>query len=331
MQEKIEKILSELPKERREKALMALDYSPEFLKTPSIGLNKALGGGLPFGRIVTFWGTKSAGKSSLVLQIIAEAQEQEKACLYVDVEGTYDDRWAQRLKVNSENLFLEEARDVPSVTNACRDYLNAGVDVVVIDSVSAMTPAAQIEDGEIKDFEDNNSMAISARDMGKFLNVLNYVNNNSLIVLIAHGSMGPAGAIWKFQMKGGNALQYYSSQVVKLMSNNTSDLEVKEITAGNRVLQRPGYRKVKYKVDWNKVGPQGIEGEYYFHFAGDFVGIDWVRDLILTGVEYGYIEKNGTWLSWNGQKAQGAEQAAKILKDDKQELDRLIKEIYNVK
>lgn len=329
MQEKIEKILASLPKDRREKAMMAFDYRPEFLETPSVGLNLALGGGLPFGRVVTFWGTKSAGKSSLCLQILAEAQKQGKSCLYVDVEGTYDDSWGRRLGLDSESLLLDQSRDVASVADSVKDYMVAGIDVVVVDSVSAMTPTAQLEDGEIKDFEENNSMAASARELKKFLNALNYVNDNTLLILIAHGSMGPAGAIWKFKMQGGHALEYYSSQVIKLMSNNTSDVKNKEIVSNDKIFEWPGYREVKYKVDWNKAGPQGREGKYEFHFSGDFVGVDPYQEMVRIASEYGHIKKSGSWFAWGDNNIQGEKSVAEFLRNNEDEYNRIKELILN--
>lgn len=330
MQEKIEKVLASLPKDRREKAMTAFNYRPEFLETPSLGMNFALGGGLPFGRTSTFWGTKSAGKSSLCLQIIANAQKEDKSCLYIDVEGTYDDSWAQRLGVDSESLLLDESRDVGSVTNAAKDYMAAGIDVVVVDSVSAMTPTAQIEeDGSLKDYEENNSMAANAREIKKFMNAVNYVNDNTLVILIAHGSMGPAGAIWKFKMQGGHALEFYSSQVIKLMSNNTSDVKAKQITSGDRVFEHPGYREVKYKVEYNKLGPQGMEGKYEFHFSGDYVGIDPYQELVRIAVEYGHVHKSGSWFSWGDNKLQGEQNVAQFLRENNEEFNHLRKLVEN--
>ena len=152
----IDDILAALDPKTRARVKAAQDVKVEKQKTPSIGLNMALKGGLGYGRQVLVWGNKSAGKSSFCLQMIALAQKEGKTCAWIDAEASYDQAWAEMLGVDSSSLIYSPAKTVNDMVDVATKLMDAGVDIIVVDSISALLPAIYFEkDGnEMKDLQD---------------------------------------------------------------------------------------------------------------------------------------------------------------------------------
>ena len=153
----IEEVLANLnPKLRKKVTLGSEIEHTQFALTPSYGLNRALNGGLPYGRQVLIWGNKSSGKSSFCLQIIAGEQKKGKICAWIDAEMTFSPEWAAQLGVDTDNLIVSTARTINDMVDVATKLMEANVDLIVVDSISALLPAIYFEkDGnELKDLQD---------------------------------------------------------------------------------------------------------------------------------------------------------------------------------
>jgi len=163
----IDNILAKLDPKTRARVQSAQDIHIEKQLTPSIGLTDALKGGFAYGRQVLVWGNKSAGKSSFCLQMIALAQKDGKTCAWIDSEASYDQSWAEALGVDSSKLIYSPAKTVNDMVDVATKLMDAGVDLIVVDSISALLPAIYFEkDGnEMKDLQDTKQIGAEAKDM----------------------------------------------------------------------------------------------------------------------------------------------------------------------
>ena len=177
-----EEILSKLDPKTRQRVQLATEVDAKKQQTPSAGLNLALKGGLGFGRQVLIWGNKSAGKSSFCLQMIAQAQKEGKTCAWIDSEASYSADWATQLGVDSASLIYSPAKTINDMVDVAVQLMEAGVDIIVVDSISALLPAIYFEkDGEeLKHLQDTKQIGAEAKDMTHAVKMLNYANKNTL-------------------------------------------------------------------------------------------------------------------------------------------------------
>ena len=285
----IEEVLANLnPKLRKKVTLGSEIENVQFALTPSYGLNRALNGGLPYGRQVLIWGNKSSGKSSFCLQIIAGEQKKGKICAWIDAEMTFSPEWAAQLGVDTENLIVSTARTINDMVDVATDLMKAGVDVVVVDSISALLPAIYFEKDstELKQLENTKQMGAEARDMSNAVKMLNYANNQekpTLLILISQ-SRNNLGSMYVNQIPtGGKAVQFYSSTIIKLFSSESDNQAIKgKIYVGDKIIEEKVGRKVRWDVQFSKTSPAFQSGEYDFYFRGDELGVDSVADLVDT-------------------------------------------------
>lgn len=308
----------------------ASGIEPERQPVPSIGLNTALGGGFGYGRQVAVWGTKSAGKSSFCLQMIAEAQKEGKVCAFVDAEKTLSANWAARLGVDVEQLIYVKSNTIPEVANAVCKLMEKGVDIIVLDSINALLPRAQLQDnGDLKPMGENNQMGSFSKDMSDAVTRMNMSNDNTLLVLIAQGRMDLGGYGAPMKMTGGNAVQYYSSQIVKLWSSKSEKQAVTEKQyVGNKVVERVVGREVLWTVENNKLGRQWDSGSYQFIFEGERVGIDTISEIVDVAVENGVITKAGAWFKYEDEKFHGKADLLTWVRENPEAFAKIEGEIY---
>ena len=186
----IDEFLSQLDPSLRKRLSNASDVEVTKQKTPSISLNNALKGGLAYGRQVMIWGNKSAGKSSFCLQMIGEAQKEGKLCAWIDAEQSFDPIWAQKLGVDTDKLIYSEARTINDMVDVATQLMKAKVDILIVDSISALLPAIYFEkdSSELKQLENTKQIGAEAKDMTNAVKMLNYANNQenkTLLVLIS--------------------------------------------------------------------------------------------------------------------------------------------------
>ncbi|KPN71367.1 recombinase RecA [Neisseria sp. 83E34] len=292
------------------------DENLEVISTGSLGLDLALGvGGLPRGRIVEIYGPESSGKTTLCLETIAQCQKNGGVCAFIDAENAFDPIYARKLGVKVEDLLVSQPDTGEQALEIC-DMLvrSGGVDMVVIDSVAALVPKAEIE-GEMGD----SHVGLHARLMSQALRKLtgHIKKNNTLVVFINQIRM-KIGVMFGSPetTTGGNALKFYAS--VRLDIRRTGQIKKGEDILGN---------ETKVKVIKNKVAPPFRQAEFDIMYGE---GVSWEGELIDLGVKYDIVEKSGAWYSYNGAKiGQGKDNVRIWLKENPEvanEIDRKIRE-----
>jgi len=274
----------------------------EVISTGSLTLDIALGiGGLPKGRVVEIYGPESSGKTTLTLQIIAEAQKAGGTCAFVDAEHALDPQYAGKIGVNVDELLVSQP-DTGEQALEITDMLvrSAAVDVVIIDSVAALTPKAEIE-GDMGDTH----VGLQARLMSQALRKLtaNIKRSNTLVIFINQIRM-KIGVMFgnPETTTGGNALKFYSS--VRLDIRRIGAIKRGDEVVGN---------ETRVKVVKNKVAPPFKQAEFEIMYGQ---GISRQGEIIDLGVKLGLIDKAGAWYSYNGDRiGQGKENVRKFLKE----------------
>ena len=272
------------------------------VSTGSLGLDIALGvGGLPYGRICEIYGPESSGKTTLTLSVIAQAQRDAKTCAFIDAEHALDPAYAEKLGVNIDDLIVSQPDTGEQALEICDMLTRSGaVDVVVVDSVAALVPKAEIE-GEIGDIH----VGLAARMMSQAMRKLtgNIKNNNVLVVFINQIRM-KIGVMFGSPetTTGGNALKFYSS--VRLDIRRIGGVKEGDEVVGN---------ETRVKVVKNKVSPPFKQAEFQIMYGS---GIFHMAEVIDLGVKLNLIDKSGAWYAYKGDKiGQGKANAAKFLED----------------
>jgi recombination protein RecA len=326
----LDDILAKLDPKTRARVQSAQNVTVDRQPTPSIGLNLALRGGLGYGRQVMVWGNKSAGKSSFCLQMIAIAQKEGKTCAWIDAEDSYDQVWAESLGVNSASLIHSKVKTINDMVDVSTKLMDAGVDIIVVDSISALLPAIYFEkDGnELKDLQDTKQIGAEAKDMTHAVKMLNYANKNTLLVLISQ-QRNQFGSMHASHIPtGGMAVKFFSSTVIKLWSSEAEANSIKAgVKVGDKIIEQRVGRPVNWIIDYNKLGPPNLSGQYDFYYQGDTLGIDAVGETLDVAEMCGIIEKGGAWYTVNGERFQGRAKAVAYLKENPDVVDSLIGEI----
>jgi recombination protein RecA len=327
-----EEILAKLDPKTRARVQLATTVDVEKQKTPSIGLNQALKGGFGYGRQVLVWGNKSAGKSSFCLQMIAIAQKEGKVCAWIDAEASYSADWAKKLGVDSDKLIYSPAKSINDMVDVAQQLMEAGVDIIVVDSISALLPAIYFEKDstDLKKLEDTKQIGAEAKDMTHAVKMLNYVNENTLLVLISQQRNSFGGMHATHIPTGGMAVKFFSSTIVKLWSSESEASSIKDkVSVGDRLIEQRVGRPVNWTIDYNKTGPQFISGSYDFYFQGDHVGVDKVADLVDTAELMGIIERGGAWYTVLDQRLQGRAKVVEHVRQNQEVFDTLESQVYS--
>ena len=296
--------LTQIERQFGKGAMMRLGDTPQVqipsISTGSLGLDVALGiGGLPKGRIVEIYGPESSGKTTLTLQVIAEAQKAGGTCAFIDAEHALDPIYAQNLGVDIENLLVSQPDTGEQALEICDMVVRSGaVDVVVIDSVAALTPKAEIE-GDMGDHH----VGLQARLMSQALRKMagNIKNSNTLVIFINQIRM-KIGVMFGSPetTTGGNALKFYAS--VRLDIRRIGAIKEGDEIVGN---------ETRVKVIKNKVAPPFKQTEFQIMYGK---GIYRMGEVVDMGVQLGLVDKAGAWYSYKGDKiGQGKKNACEYL------------------
>lgn len=330
-----EEVLAQLNPKLRKSVGLGTGIVIEKQKTPSYGLNRALNGGLPYGRQILIWGSKSSAKSSLCLQIIGMAQKEGKVCAWIDAEMSYSEEWANCLGVDSNQLIHSTARTINDMVDVGTDLMKAGADIIVVDSISALLPAIYFEKDstELKQLENTKQIGAEARDMTNAVKMLNYANNQvkpTLLILISQARNNITAMYTQQAPTGGMATKFYSSTIIKLFSSESENQAIKgKIYVGDKIIEEKIGRKVRWDVQFSKTSPAFQSGEYDFYFRGTDVGIDSVADLVDTAEILGFIERAGAWYTVEGERFQGREKMILGVKENLDIQDALIAKVNN--
>lgn len=281
----------------------AVEKNIETISTGSLGLDLALGvGGLPKGRIIEIFGPESSGKTTLTLHVIAEAQKKGGTCAFIDAEHALDTQYASKLGVDLNKLLVSQPDNGEQALEICNTLVSSGaVDVVVVDSVAALTPKAEIE-GEMGD----SHVGLQARLMSQALRKLTgTVNRSNTMVIFINQIRMKIGVMFgnPETTTGGNALKFYSS--VRMDIRRTGAIKSGEEITGNTT---------RVKVVKNKVAPPFREAIFDIMYGE---GISLTGEVVDLGVARGVIEKAGAWFSYKGERiGQGRENAKIFLRDN---------------
>lgn len=318
-QKAMESAISQIEKQFGKGSIMRLGQKEvsevvPVISTGSIAFDIALGiGGVPKGRVVEIYGQEASGKTTLALHIIAEAQRQGGVAAFIDAEHALDPDYAKRLGVDVENLLISQPDYGEQALEIAEILVRSGtVDIVVVDSVAALVPKAELE-GEMGDAH----MGLQARLMSQALRKLTGIVSRSKTCFVFINQVRERIGIIMGNPEtttGGRALKFYAS--VRLEVKKILSIKDGESTIGNRV---------KVKIVKNKLAPPFKETEFDIIYGE---GISVEGDLIDTGVAYGIIEKAGTWYSYKGERlGQGRDNVKNLLKQNKELKDKIRDEI----
>lgn len=284
------------------------------VSTGSLGLDIALGlGGLPYGRICEIYGPEASGKTTLTLSVIAQAQKQGKTCAFIDAEHALDPIYAEKLGVDIDELIVSQPDTGEQALEICDLLTRSGaVDVVVVDSVAALVPKAEIE-GEIGD----SHVGLAARMMSQAMRKLTgNIKNNDVLVIFINQIRMKIGVMFGSPetTTGGNALKFYSS--VRLDIRRIGAVKDGDEVIGN---------ETRVKVVKNKVSPPFKQAEFQIHYGKGIYRLGEVVDL---GVKQGIVDKAGAWYSYKGDKiGQGKANAARYLEEHSAIAEEIEKQI----
>ena len=287
----------------------------EVIPSGSIALDHALGvGGYPRGRIVEIYGPESSGKTTLALHAVAEAQKQGGIAAFIDAEHAFDRFYAANLGVNVDELLISQPDNGEQALDIADQLIrSAAVDIIVIDSVAALTPKAELE-GDMGD----NKVGLQARLMSQALRKLTAtINKTKTTCIFINQLREKIGVLFgnPETTTGGNALKFYAS--VRLDIRKSSSIKDGDEVVGN---------EVKVKVVKNKVAPPFRRAEFEIMYGE---GISRVGEVVDLGVDFGILEKSGSWYSYGGSKlGQGKDATKKILADNPELCEEITAKIY---
>ena len=287
----------------------------DVIPTGSISLNHALGvGGYPRGRIIEIYGPESSGKTTLAIHAMAQAQKQGGIAAFIDAEHAFDPTYAKRLGVNLDELLVSQPDNGEQALEIADQLIcSSAVDVIVIDSVAALTPKAEIE-GEMGD----NKVGLQARLMSQALRKLTAnVSKTKTCCIFINQLREKIGVMFgnPETTTGGNALKFYAS--VRLDIRRVTTIKDGDEVIGNQV---------RVKVIKNKVAPPFRKAEFEISFGE---GISRTGELVDLGVEYDVIQKSGSWFSYNESKiGQGRDAVKRLLSDNPELCDEIEAKIF---
>jgi recombination protein RecA len=290
------------------------DEPIEVISSGSLGLDLALGiGGLPRGRIIEIYGPESSGKTTLALHAIAEAQKRGGTCAFIDAEHALDPIYARKLGVDVENLLISQPDAGEQALEIADTLVRSGaVDVLVIDSVAALVPRAELE-GEMGD----NHMGLHARLMSQALRKLTgSVSRSQTMLVFLNQIRMKIGVMFgnPETTTGGNALKFYAS--VRMEIRRIGSIKERDEAVGNQT---------RVKVVKNKLAPPFREVEFDIMYGE---GISKVGELIDLGVKAGVVEKSGSWFSYDSQRiGQGRENAKQFLREHRDMADAIERKV----
>ena len=274
------------------------------ISTGSLGLDMALGiGGVPKGRIIEIYGPESSGKTTLALQITAQAQKQGGICAFIDAEHALDVKYAKNLGVDTDNLFVSQPDFGEQALDIVETIARSGaIDLIVIDSVAALTPKTEI-DGDMGDQHVGLQARLMSQALRKLTSVLHKMGTTVIFINQIRMKIGMMGYGSPETTTGGNALKFYSS--IRLDVRRIASLKQAEEQIGNRT---------RVKVVKNKVAPPFKQAEFDIMFGE---GISKEGEIIDYGVKLDIIDKSGAWFSYKDQKlGQGRENVKAFLKEN---------------
>lgn len=321
----LEAALNQIEKQYGKGAVMKLGdpasrMNVETIPTGSISLDIALGlGGIPKGRVIEIFGPESSGKTTVTLHMIAEVQKRGGICGFIDAEHALDPAYAKTIGVDVDNLYISQPDNGEQALEITETMVRSGaIDLVVVDSVAALVPKAELE-GDMGDAH----VGLQARLMSQALRKLTgAIGKTNCTVVFINQLREKVGIVYGNPQvtTGGNALKFYSS--VRMEIRKADQIKINGEVVGNRT---------RAKIVKNKIAPPFKEAEFDIMFGE---GISFVGDLLDLAAECDIINKSGAWYAYQGNKiGQGRENAKQYLKDNPEmlaEIEKLVREHYDI-
>ncbi len=330
----IETILSKLDKKTAARVVKASEVKLVRHPYKSLGLTADTGGWVE-GHFHLIYGDKSAGKSLQLYQTIAKMQEidPEFTAAVIDAEGTYDREFVASLGVDNDRVLVSHAKSFEQAQNVAVEFIQAGVNILIIDSVSVLIPMAFLEkDGSISGADGMKQIGVRARSVGLMINAMHYVNEKTAVFMISHVKMQitQQGGLKGFD--GGKSMEHGCTQIIRLSASTALTNQIEgEVYKNGQVFKQPIGREVTYFVEKNKAGEAAGKGTYNMYYAGDNLGIDNLNETIKLAQKYGFIETAGAgWATVNGKKVQGPVKIAEALMSDLDYYELLQKQVSEV-
>jgi len=243
---------------------------------------------------------------------------------------SYDEDWAVKLGVDPEQLIYSQARTINEMVDVAVALINAGVDLIVIDSITSLLPAIYFEkdSSELKQLENTKQIGAESRDFSNAWKMINYANNKekpTLVIAISQSRNNINAMYTQQQPTGGQSTKFYSSTVIKLFSSESENQAIKgKIAVGDKLIEEKIGRKIRWELQFSKTSPGFQSGEYDFYFRGDKVGIDTIADLVDTAEMNGLVERTGAWYKLeDGEKIQGRDAFIEYVKTNEEYQNQL--------
>lgn len=336
------------PRENMEAFLATLDpkvaknvktaSSIETIRHPlaSEGLTRLLNGGISGGRISTFYGNYSSGKSGLIYQSIGQLwQPMGLNVVLVDVEGTYTPEWGARMGIDNDALIVIRSKSSGKIEKEIRPFLENGIDIVVIDSISQIMPEVFVDDksGALNDQENRKQVGAHAKAITSLINGIHYFNERTAVVLISQTTTFMGQSYVEQVPHGGKKTEFGSSVMVQLSSSNSPGQVINGmVKRGDRLVEEAIGRKVTALVKKNKTGKPFVTCKYDFYFDGPQVGVDRVGEVVDNAIGIGVLIVGGAWTNRpsTGDKWQGRANLVKEMKESPELLESIRKECHTL-
>lgn len=305
----------------------------ERASTGSFALDLELGGGLPYGRIIEFFGKESSGKTTTALKVVAAVQKAGKRAVWIDVEHSFDPRWAKTMGVDIGSLVLSQPHTGEEALDVLEAILSSGeCGVIVLDSIAALQPAADLEKSMDESERLGSRATMLTRSMSRLLSALNSYNEdgefNNCMVLLINQIRYKIGQMWgnPETTPGGMAVRHAAHVRIKLVHGNWVEKE-NELTGEK---DKIGHT-IRFRTEKNKTHVPFREGEFTLYFSGDMKGqVDTVDEIVRYGILYGIIKMSGRTYSFEDVKAVGKEKFVTALRNDSKLVDRIKKDTLKV-
>jgi recombination protein RecA len=324
----IDDILAALDKDTLSMVQKGREVSNRFLPTASLGLNLIIGG-LKVGAQHTFWGNEQSGKSAAMMQTVALNQRLGVPCAWIDAEHSFDPNWAARLGVDVDKLIVSQASSIADVANLSNKMIQAGVQLQVVDSTSALKPGSFFDDGELKDFSKTRQAGQFAKDLGNMCSYVQGRNWTCAVVHIAQQRTDLGNSFMPVLKAAGGMESGHTDQLRVRMFSSKSEKQaiMGQVQRGDILMEERVGRTVTWSIDKNKLNGRYGTGTYSLYTMGESVGIDRASELLAYGIKYGIISKGGAWYTVGSERIQGDTKATNYIRENKQVADELEEQI----
>jgi recombination protein RecA len=327
-----EDVMARLSPDARKQFRLGSEIEKRYIPTASLGLNMLLGGGISIGHQTTLWGNESAGKSALALATVGINQKLGRTCGLIDVETTFDKKWAARLGVDADRLPVSRQGTVGGATDQILEWMQAGMDLIIVDSTSQLMPKSFYKDGEIKSFDNTGQIGQAARELGQMAKMIQGENFETSIIFVSQVRMDLSNSFMaSMKPTGGKEVGHLDTLRVRLFSSKSEKQAIMgKVQYGDNLFEEAIGRNVTWTVEKNKINGKLGNGEYGLYTQGDFVGVDRAGELLDYGIKYGFVEKGGAWITIFGERFQGRPRAIEHIRSSPSVAEKLEAEIVSL-